>query len=156
MTAVLTSRPIERTARSGRRTAALVGVLLAATVAVTVSGCTGPPSVIGEEYDGAGPGTLGPEGTGNTDPTVGWVETGRSFFVMTYGSSSCPDAPTGLSVDGDTLSVTMTSQGGDVCTADFGPASYSVDLPAELRTQDSIAVRLLFENGDTTEHQLER
>ncbi|WP_423919600.1 hypothetical protein ACPEEZ_12625 [Frigoribacterium sp. 2-23] len=149
---------MDSTGRRGRHTtgAVVVAAAIALASAALLTSCTHSGGVIGERYDGAGPGTLGPDGSGDTGPTVGWVDEGSSFFVTTYGSSSCPAAPTGLSVDGDTLEVTMTQQGGDVCTADFGPSSYALELPSQVRAADPLAIRLLFENGDRSELTLER
>jgi len=121
------------------------GVVTAAVVVSLLSGCSGP-DVIGEPYDGAGPGGLSssPPATG---PAVGWVDAGERFFVTTYGSSSCPTAPTGIESGDRGPVVTMTRTGGNACTADFGPASYALDLPARFRDADDVVVSLRFEDA---------
>ena len=124
------------------------GVVTAAVVVSLLSGCSGP-DVIGEPYDGAGPGGLSssPPATG---PAVGWVDPGERFFVTTYGSSSCPTAPTGIESGdrGPVVTMTRTTMtGGNACTADFGPASYALDLPARFRDADDVVVSLRFEDA---------
>ena len=120
---------------------------LAGVVAVTLSGCA--PQVIGDEYDAPGPG-VGSDGSIDTRPVVGWVEPGARFFVTTYGSSSCPTAPTAVSVsdDGRGLDVAMRRTGGNACTADLGPASYALDLPAGFRPLKAFVVSLHLEDDD--------
>lgn len=114
---------------------------------MTLSGCA--PQVIGDEYDAPGPG-VGSDGSIDTRPVVGWVEPGARFFVTTYGSSSCPTAPTAVSVsdDGRGLDVAMRRTGGNACTADLGPASYALDLPAGFRPLKAFVVSLHLEDDD--------
>ncbi|MFS4506135.1 hypothetical protein ACMA46_07850 [Clavibacter sp. Sh2141] len=122
-----------------------------------LAACTaGSPAVIGEVYTSAGPGTLGLDGIHDTTPTLGWVEPGVRFFVTTYGSSSCPFAPTALDEDGGALEIEMTATGGEACTMDLGPRSYALDLPPRLRTADAISVTLEFESAPTQHLTLER
>jgi hypothetical protein len=136
-------------------------VLAATTTLVAcaslLAACTpGSPAVIGEVYTGAGPGTLGLDGTQDTTPTLGWVEPGARFFVTTYGSSSCPHAPTALHEEGGALEIEMTATGGEACTTDLGPRSYALDLPPRLRTADAISVTLRFDSAPTQHLTLER
>ncbi|WIB27843.1 hypothetical protein [Curtobacterium sp. MCSS17_015] len=108
------------------------------------------PPVIGEEYSGAGPGTLGVDGSGDTTPTVGWVEPGRRFFVMAYGSSTCPQAPTGIDQRGTSVEVELRLQGGPACTADFGPTAYALDLPHPTGPGTVLDVTIRLDDGGTT------
>jgi hypothetical protein len=139
------------------RRIALVVVVLTVLVAVAVVAVRVlHPPVIGEEYSGGGPGTLGIDGSGDTTPTVGWVEPGRRFFVMTYGSSSCPHAPTGIDQRGTTVEVEMRPQGGPVCTADFGPSTYALDLPRRSDPDTVLDVTIRLVDGATTVVRLGR
>ncbi|WP_146244243.1 hypothetical protein [Curtobacterium sp. MCBD17_032] len=142
--------------RTARRIALAVVVLIVlVAVAVAAVRVLHPP-VIGEEYAGAGPGTLGIDGSGDTTPTVGWVEPGRSFFVTTYGSSSCPHAPTGIDQRGTAVEVEMRRQGGPACTADFGPTSYALDLPRRSDPDAVLDVTIRLVDGATTVVRLGR
>lgn len=131
-----------------KRIAAAAGAVI--TCGVLLTGCTGAeePVVIGDEYTGAGAGELSVDGPGDTSPAVGWVEPGESFFVTTYGSSSCPAAPTGIAVDGGDLVVEMTMIGGEVCSADYGPTSYALDLPEPRDPAETVGVTLQFDDDD--------
>lgn len=143
--------------RSRSRRTALVVVAITVAVAVvvaTVALLLGRDRMIGDEYDGAGPGTLGLHGSQDTSPTVGWVDPGSRFFVMTYGSSTCPTAPTGIEQHGAAVEVQMRLQGGPACTADLGPAAYALDLPVPRAAAEPVAVLLRFEDGTTARLRL--
>ncbi|MDQ0734687.1 hypothetical protein [Arthrobacter agilis] len=103
---------------------------------------------LGEVYAGGDPETSGTAGTVDVSPTVGWVAPGQSFYVKTYGSSSCPNAPVRLAAGEASLRITMTRIGGSTCTADFGPTSYALDLPESLEGALSIAITLDFQDGE--------
>ncbi len=117
-----------------RRTVAVVAT---AAALLTVTACA--PRVIGEPWDGAGPGALATD-PADTGPAVAWIDRGTRFSVTTYGSSSCPLAPTDLQADEGALRLTMTRTGGSACTADFGPTSWALDVPDDLRGRGSLAV----------------
>ncbi|MVA76471.1 hypothetical protein GC722_10610 [Auraticoccus sp. F435] len=132
-----------------------MALLLALTSTLPACTARAEPEVIGEVYTGAGAGTLGVDGSMDTSPTAGWVEPGQRFYVTTYGSSSCPAAPTALALDGDRLRVTMTRIGGPACTADLGPTSYALALPHELQGSERVAVILELGDGASAELLLE-
>ncbi|ROS61287.1 hypothetical protein EDF38_0374 [Frigoribacterium sp. PhB160] len=139
----------------GRRVGRVVaGVVTGLGAVALITGCTSGPTVVGDRYDGAVPDALSLDGPGDTTPAVGWVETGRSFFVTTYGSSSCPSAPTAVGVDDDVVVVEMQQIGGEVCTADYGPTSWSLDLPESTAPADEVAVRLAFDDGSVVDRVL--
>ena len=134
---------------------ALLCLGTAAVVVGLLAGCSAP-RVIGEPYAGAGRGTLATDPS-DTGPAVGWVREGERFFVTTYGSSSCPIAPTRLESNDDGPMVTMTRTGGDACTADFGPASYALDLPERFHGRERVTVSLRFEDdGRVVRRELRR
>lgn len=136
------------------RRRAFVAVLVLLAVVAVVSLLLGRHRVIGDEYHGGGPGTVSLDGTIDSSPTVGWVHRGSRFFVMTYGSSSCPRAPTGIEQHGAAVEVEMRRQGGLTCTADFGPTAYALDLPVRRGATERVAVLLRFEDGTTTHLRL--
>jgi hypothetical protein len=140
--------------RSWSRRGVLVVVVLVVAAAVVVTLLLGRDRVIGEEYHGAVPEATSPVGMIDTRPTVGWVDPGDRFFVMTYGSSTCPAAPTGIEQHGAAVEVEMRIQGGPACTADSGPSAYALDLPAPRDAAEPVAVLLRFEDGRTTHLRL--
>lgn len=109
-------------------TAAAVGV---AALAVVVLVATHPPepTVVGQRFDAVGAGLVTFEGPAHTDPEVRWLEVGQRFLVTTYGSSSCPEAPTSVRIEGGGLRVGMEVTGGPACTEDLGPTTYAVAVP---------------------------
>ena len=114
------------------------------------------PEVLGERWADAPAPELGPDGT--AEPTAGWVEPGARFFVTTLGSSSCPLAPTGLlpSAAEGALTVEFTRVGGPMCTMDFSPSSWVLDLPAELADAAPLTVTLAGEVDPAVDVVLER
>ncbi|WIB75965.1 hypothetical protein DEJ28_09690 [Curtobacterium sp. MCPF17_002] len=127
-------------------------VLLASVLALAATGCSGP-EVIGEPYDGAGPGVLATH-SADTGPAAGWVTVGERFFVTTYGSSSCPTAPTAVETGVRGPIVTMSRTGGNACTADLGPASYALDLPGRFRGEGPVVVSLRFDDTPDVDVEL--
>jgi hypothetical protein len=103
----------------------------AAALAAVVLVATHPPqpTVVGERFDAVGAGLITFEGPAHTDPEVRWLEVGQRFLVTTYGSSSCPEAPTSVRIDGGGLRVGMEVMGGSACTEDLGPTTYAVAVP---------------------------
>ncbi|WP_043673853.1 hypothetical protein [Clavibacter michiganensis] len=103
----------------------------AAALAMVVFVATHPPepTVVGQRFDAAGAGLVTFDGPAHTDPEVRWLEVGQRFLVTTYGSSSCPEAPTSVRVEGGGLRVVMQVTGGPACTEDLGPTTYAVAVP---------------------------
>lgn len=108
-------------------TAAVGAAALAAVVLVA----THPPEpdIVGQRLDAAGAGLITFDGPPHTDPEVRWLEVGQRFLVTAYGSSSCPEAPTSVRIDGGGLRVGMEVMGGSACTEDLSPTTYAVAVP---------------------------
>lgn len=65
-------------------------------------------------------------------PSAVWLED-DVLAVVTYGSSSCPTAPSSLEVvDGTDLRIATIQLGGEVCTADIAPTTFEIDDPEGL------------------------
>lgn len=109
---------------------------------------------------GATPTPGGTEGQGSTDgqgdgaeisfdPTVSWLEPGRSFTLVTYGSSTCPQEVIGVEgTASDRVTVQLETSGGEVCTADLAPKEQEVTLPQEV-SERPVTVLLEFTDTDT-------
>ena len=129
------------------------------TLVALATGCAAPgnssaseePTVIGEVHNGAGPGALAFPVTQDFTPTTGWIDPNKSFYVTTYGSSSCPNAPIRMEASQTALHVTMTRTGGPICTEDFGPTSYALDLPGSLQGLTHITITLEFDEDEKTD-----
>lgn len=103
----------------------------AAALAAVVLVATHPPqpTVVGQRFDAVGAGLITFEGPAHTEPEVRWLEVGQRFLVTTYGSSSCPEAPTSVRIEGGGLRVGMEVTGGSMCTEDLGPTTYAIAVP---------------------------
>lgn len=106
-------------------------------VAVSLAGCAGPSSVAERTYRGA------PEGTSQySDPDddvfVSWVDQGRTFAVVTLGSSSCPPIATKIEGARDSVIVEFAPSGKSACTADFGPTTHEFKLPDGTATEQIV------------------
>lgn len=118
-------------------------VIVACSVAVGAAGCSASPDV-GSVRPGVPDGITVDPMTGA--PAAGWIERGKTFAVVTMGSSSCPPVATAVDADGDDLvSVTFASSPNDPCTADMAPTTHEFDLPAGV-TAGAISVRVRFED----------
>ncbi|PPF68556.1 hypothetical protein C5E16_06740 [Clavibacter michiganensis] len=118
-----------------------VGAAALATV-VLVASHPPEPTVVGERFDAVGAGLVRFEGPAHTDPEVRWLDVGERFLVTTYGSSTCPEAPTAVRPADGGLRVRMDRMGGQACSEDLGPTSYAVDVPEEAAHEARLAVVL--------------
>jgi len=59
-----------------------------------------------------------------------WSSETDRLLVTTFGSSSCPLLPIALEADADTLVLTVSTGRVQVCTADYGPTTSVVVVPA--------------------------
>ncbi len=83
------------------------------------------------------------------EPAVTWIEVGRTFDLVTYGSSSCPYIVAGVEATSvDQVVLRLTRSGGDVCTADIGPSKQQVVLPGEV-SERPVTVLLDYTESDT-------
>lgn len=117
------------TARTGfgRRRVVVVALIVVVSVAVGlwVYLLTRDDLVI-EQYRGGPPGA----GEGQEPTAVVMMDDG-TIHVTTMGSSSCPAVPIDLViVDGDIV-ITVDADSDGPCTADYGPTTSVVELPAE-------------------------
>lgn len=83
------------------------------------------------------------------DVEVAWLDEGRSFAIVTYGSSTCVPQMQSVSSEGQTVEVTLADPDAAECTADLAPrASVSV-MPVEVDVTKDVEVRVVY--GDLTE-----
>ncbi|MFE6735377.1 hypothetical protein [Microbacterium sp. NPDC057650] len=125
-------------------TALAAGVLLMAGMA----GCAQSPA-------GTSTSAPAPTSTSGSSPDAGgvevaWLDEGRSFAVVTYGSSTCVPQMQSVSSDGQTVEVTLADADQEAaCTADFAPrASLSV-MPVEVDVTKDVEVKVVY--GDLTD-----
>lgn len=65
-----------------------------------------------------------------TVPAAAWNSDGDAWFVLTFGSSSCPTEPTKVTQEDDRhFAITLSKHWWPLCTADQGPAAFRIDSP---------------------------
>jgi len=71
-----------------------------------------------------------------------WAEAGR-MYVVTFGSSSCPKVPTGVSASADNrLTVRAKPISDGPCTMDISPTTSLVDVPAGIDDSNPVEVTI--------------
>src|SRR5690606_6722904 len=64
------------------------------------------------------------------DMEAAWLDGGRMFAIVTWGSSTCVPTAEGVSADGQTVTVQLNEGDADqVCTADLAPRASLAALP---------------------------
>jgi hypothetical protein len=124
----------------------LTGVLVAGCAAAMLAGCTmsshpttrpqpwsAPVTVAVAEQPGwptTAPTPAPPEHAFPTQP-VGWVDRdGRTIWIVTWNSSSCPFTATFLErVDSETVAVGFEQRPAEFCTQDMAPRSHRFAVP---------------------------
>lgn len=104
--------------------------ILVVLACVTLVAC-GSGDLAIRSQPGLPPGIEAERGPADTAPVVTWLEPGKTFAVVTWGSSSCLPEVSILKADGDSLRVGIETSGSghDVCTADLGPRTSELELP---------------------------
>lgn len=82
------------------------------------------------------------EVTGRMDSPAGAGVDGDHLLVVTYGSSSNPRVITELTVDGQTVTVTLKGKDGVPATMDYMPTTSRTRLPESVATDEPITVVL--------------
>jgi hypothetical protein len=111
------------------RAAALVSAISVLPLTACSSGPKLPHEVI--TYSKGVPPGITPVTSPPTAPSIGWAPDGR-IYVVTMGSSSCPNLPAIVDADGPHHLIIKTKQHatGQACTADLGPTTSTIALPS--------------------------
>lgn len=128
-----------------RRTTAPLTALLAA--GFLLAGCaTGPGGTV--PSSSPAPGALDEPTTPHAEPGAAWLDGGRMFAVVTYGSSSCVPVVADVSADGQTVQVALEESADEdtVCTADYGPRASVGAVPDSVDPTEDVA--LVVTSGD--------
>lgn len=78
-----------------------------------------------------------------TAPIVGWASAGR-IYIVTMGSSTCPNLPVTVRPDGPHRLIIKTKLHAPAraCTADLGPTTSTVALPASIDPSTPLRVEI--------------
>lgn len=83
-------------------------------------------------------------------PVAAWGESGETFLVVTWGSSSCPAVANSMTTEGhDRISMVFKTSGGQVCTADMAPTTHEFELPPDL-TGRPVTIGISYEDWPET------
>ncbi|REJ07472.1 hypothetical protein DY023_03645 [Microbacterium bovistercoris] len=121
--------------------------LAAATVlAAGLSGCAQSPST--PASDAPAPTSTSGSAPDIDDVEVAWLDDGRSFAVVTWGSSSCVPQTESISAAGQEITVTLVDPDEGVCTSDLAPRASLAVIPEGVDVTKDIDVTVV--NGDFT------
>lgn len=82
---------------------------------------------------------------------AGWVEDGKKFAVVTWGSSTCVPVADTIQVTGaDSLELVFAPSPNKVCTMDMAPSTHTLELPAGV-TERPIALTVTMSEFDRSE-----
>lgn len=132
-----------------------IAALSTVTVVMATAGCSGS-SAAGNRLSGvaeqvatyvhgvpAGITMSSPSASGIPKSLVSWAGA-HQLYVTTVGSGSCPTLPTSVHADGAHRVVIHTAlvhrSGVNACTADLGPTTSTIDLPARIDSTAQLTV----------------
>ncbi|TAM66839.1 MAG: hypothetical protein EPN48_14180 [Microbacteriaceae bacterium] len=122
------------------RTTAIVA-LLAASVTITLAGCSASSTKPITSYPGEPKGVTAPPSSAGGAPFSVWLKNGAQFTVTTYGSSSCPPAGTDFVVTGtNKLTVAIKEYKGQACTTDYVPRTTVFATPSDINPHKDVKV----------------
>lgn len=123
--------------------AALAAVALLAVGCSTTPG-SGAPTSSSAPSDVSTP----PIADGADEVEVAWIDEGRAFAVLTWGSSSCAPVLGDVAASGQGIRVTLAASAEKACTDDLAPRALMVPVPAEIDVTADVEVEVV--HGERT------
>lgn len=81
---------------------------------------------------------------GEYELEAAWLDDGRMFALVTWGSSGCVPSVESAEAQGQTVTVTFVEEDSDrACTADYAPRATLVDLPEGVDPTEEIEIVLI-------------
>ncbi|MFD5224438.1 hypothetical protein ACFWHT_02330 [Microbacterium sp. NPDC058342] len=134
-------------------------ILVLAGAVMLAAGCSTAPSSPAPTSTATGSGASGPaqpDERSAGDIEVAWLDGGRSFAVVTWGSSSagCRPVADGVTGKGQNVDVTLADPPGDAaeaCTDDLVPRAAIVGVPEGVDAAQDVEVRVTY--GDVIDDE---
>ncbi|WP_309065930.1 hypothetical protein [Microbacterium sp.] len=132
----------------------LRSALALGALTLLIAGCTSAPGDSPAPTSSAGADAGQPGDGRDEEPEPGdveaaWLDDGRGFAVVTWGSSGCVPHAAETVADGQTVTVTLQDRPADaVCTMDFAPRASFAALPQGVDPTRDVRVRVRY--GDVS------
>lgn len=86
---------------------------------------------------------------------TGWIEEGKTFAIVTWGSSSCVPVADSIEAKSEaSLLVTFRASPNEVCTADMAPATHTFALPSDVTKRPIELTVVMTDNGQSDVSEL--
>lgn len=119
-----------------------MALVLGASI-VLLAGCTGAQSKPVENYSGEPKGVQAPASSAGGASWAAWLEAGKQFGIVLYGSSTCPPTVESVRVIADNqLEATLAPVSGSICTHDIVPHTTVFATPSGIATMSDVTVKL--------------
>ncbi len=126
--------------RAARPLTSLVAVVAAVLL---LAGCSSAQVKPVSDYAGEPKGVDAPASSAGGASWATWMQSGKQFGIVLYGSSTCPPTVQSVKVIGSNqLEATLSPASGGVCTHDLVPHTTVFATPSEVTTSSDVTVKL--------------
>ena len=129
---------------------ALSSVVTLAAVALLATACATAPGASAPTSSGAPSGTSTPPTADGVDEVeAAWLDGGRSFALVTWGSSSCAPVLGDVAASGQSIRVTFAASAEKACTDDLAPRALMVPVPDGVDVTTEVEIEVV--HGERTD-----
>lgn len=95
------------------------------------------------DYAGEPKGVQAPASSAGGASWATWLQNGKQFGIVIYGSSTCPPTVQSVKVIADNqLEATLSPASGGICSADLAPHTTVFTRPSGVTTTSDVTVKL--------------
>lgn len=121
----------------------LTAIVAVAAAAVLLAGCSSGQVKPESDYAGEPKGVEAPASSAGGASWATWMQGGKQFGIVLYGSSTCPPTVQSVKVVSDNrLEATLSPASGGVCTHDLVPHTTVFATPSGVTTTSDVTVQL--------------
>lgn len=111
--------------------------------ALLLAGCTSTQVKPDSDHSGEPQGVQAPASSAGGASWATWLQDGRQFGIVLYGSSTCPPTVQSVKVvSGTKLEATLSPAPGGVCTHDIVPHTTVFTTPSGVRAGSDVTITL--------------